>query len=359
MYEALSAERKIIHIDMDAFFASVEQRDDPSLKGKPIAVGGDGARGVITTASYEARPFGVGSAMPGKVAKRKCPNLIFVPIRFEAYKEVSVQIRKIFLKYTDLVEPLSLDEAFLDVTKNKINEPSAIRVAQLIKEDIFKETKLTASAGVAGNKFLAKIASDLNKPSGLSVILPSEALEFIATLPVRKFFGVGPKTAAKMEGLGLTTGGDLQALSLNRLVECFGKSGQWYYDVVHNQDHRPVQPNRERKSVGIETTFEQDLTAAASFDAEIEKLTKGLWERMEKRKSWGRTLTLKVKFKDFTQITRSLSGDHLTNYELLEARTQTLWEAQNLEAPVRLLGLSVSNFKTQKVPKDTQQLSLL
>ena len=332
---------------MDAFYASVEQRDNPELRGKPIAVGSPNARGVVATASYEARQFGVGSAMSSVLAKKKCPDLIFVPPRFEVYRAVSQKIRSIFKLYTNLIEPLSLDEAFLDVTNNKKKLKSAIRVAQLIREQIKYETDLTASAGVAQNKFLAKIASDIKKPDGLTVILPEQALEFISQLPVERFFGVGKVTAAKMHKLGIRTGGDLQKLDKEYLVEHFGKQGTWYYDIARNHDERPVEPHRETKSLGVEYTFDQDISEDAAVQQSLHKIAAELSERLEKNHKAGKTLTLKVKFSDFKQITRRQTEKGFFNTEEKIYRiAQLLWQKVELEKrSVRLLGLSMSSFQ--------------
>ncbi len=300
--------RKIIHIDMDAFFASVEQRDNPEWRGKPIAVGGSGERGVIAAASYEARAFGVRSAMPGSKARRLCPGLIFAPHRFEAYREVSAQIRAIFERWTPLVQPLSLDEAYLDVTDNLRGEPSAIRVAEAIRAEIFATTRLTASAGVSYNKFLAKIASDMNKPDGLFVITPKEGADFVAGLAVRKFYGVGPATARKMDALGIITGEDLRARTAEELGRHFGKAGRYYYWASRGIDHRAVNPHQERKSIGSETTFTRDLL---DFDAcwdVLEGLITRVCAYAGKRSIRARTVTLKLRYADFKTVTRSKSG---------------------------------------------------
>ena len=342
--------RKIIHIDMDAFYASVEQRDNPELRGKPIAVGNPEARGVLTTASYEARKFGVGSAMPSVVAKRRCPELIFVPPRFAVYQAVSQQIRVIFAQYTDLIEPLSLDEAYLDVTDNKKHIESAIRVAQLIRAQIKEELNLTASAGVAENKFLAKIASDLHKPDGITVILPTEALSFIAQLPVKSFFGVGKVTAEKMHSLGIYTGLDLRQQSESFLVEHFGKAGHWYYQIARNQDNRPVEPNRVRKSVGVEHTFVNDIRKGAQITSVLTELSQELAARIQNSQSTGRTLTLKVKFSDFKQITRSKTTEHpLSGREEIAVLASTLYQKVELgDQGIRLMGLSLSNLEEKE-----------
>ena len=296
--------RKIIHVDMDAFYASVEQRDDPSLRGLPVAVGGGGARGVVMAASYEARKFGVRSAMPGFKARRLCPDLIFVKTRFDAYKTVSRQIREVFLGYTDLIEPLSLDEAFLDVTGPKRGGPIATEIAAAIKAEIREKTELTASAGVSYNKFLAKIASDLEKPDGLTVIRPDQAEAFIATLPVERFFGVGPVTAKKMTSSGIHTGQDLRDRSEAELVRLFGKAGHHYHRISRGIDEREVKPDRPHKSIAAETTFEADLTDPKEMLQRLQPLAERVIERSNAAKAYGRTVTLKIKYRDFTINTR-------------------------------------------------------
>jgi DNA polymerase-4 len=337
--------RKIIHIDMDAFYASVEQRDNPELKGKPIAVGGGSKRGVTTTASYEARKFGVRSAMPGWKAKELCPHLIFVPPRFQVYKEVSLKIRKIFKKYTDLIEPLSLDEAFLDVTQNKINNPIATDIAASIKKNIFETTQLTASAGVSYCKFLAKIASDVDKPNGITVIKPHRAIEFIEELPVRKFFGVGKVTAQKMEALGIYTGKDLAILPKNELVRLFGKSGNFYYNIVRGIDNRPVVPNRIRKSLAVERTLESNLNDMNAIFEFTNQLAEKLHERLTKAGFSGKTLTLKLKNADFIIKTRSITqSSPFQSIESIKSQAFTLLqENKNLCKNIRLIGLTISN----------------
>ena len=295
---------------MDAFYASVEQRDNPDLKGKPVAVGGTRKRGVVAAASYEARQYGVRSAMSSIVAKRKCPGIIFVRPRMEVYQAVSSQIQDIFHEYTDLVEPLSLDEAFLDVTENKVAIEVATDIAIEIKQKIFESTGLTASAGVSFNKFLAKTASDVNKPNGLFIIKPIQAEPYIESLPVRKFFGVGAVTAEKMNRLGVVTGADLKTWSLQALVRNFGKSGKYFYDIVRGIDQRPVNPSRIRKSIGAERTFDTDLRSKQEIYKSLEQIETELISRLNRKQRKGRTLTLKVKFDDFEQITRSKSVEH-------------------------------------------------
>lgn len=298
-------QRRIIHVDMDAFYASVEQRDDPELRGRPVAVGGSAARGVVAAASYEARASGVRSALPSITAKRKCPELIFVPPRFDVYRAVSAQIREIFAEHTELIEPLSLDEAYLDVTENRQNIAIATTIAEMIRAKIKAVTGLNASAGISYNKFLAKIASDQNKPNGQFVITPRIGPAFVAALPVKKFHGVGPATAAKMQRLGIETGADLKAKSLSFLHQNFGKSGSWYYRIARGIDERPVEPDRPRKSVGAEDTFVADIFERDAARAELVPLVDKVWRHCEAHGIRGRTVTLKVKYADFQQITRS------------------------------------------------------
>src|ERR1700712_4100449 len=303
------AYKKIIHIDMDAFYASVEQRDNEEYRGKPIVVGGlpEGRGGVVATASYEARKFGIRSAMPSKKALQLCPDALFVRPRFAAYKEVSRGIREIFSRYTDLIEPLSLDEAYLDVTSDKLNIGSAIEIGQQIKQAIKDELQLTASAGVSINKFVAKIASDLNKPDGLKFIGPSAVESFMEKLPVEKFFGVGKVTAQKMKRMGLHTGEDLKKLTEEELTKNFGKAGRFYYQIVRGIDTREVQPHRETKSLAAEDTFAYDLTTVEEMEAELDKIAKTVCNRLQYYQLKGRTVTLKIKYSDFKQITRNQS----------------------------------------------------
>ncbi|UEG53461.1 DNA polymerase IV [Mucilaginibacter daejeonensis] len=340
--------RKIIHIDMDAFYASVEQRDYPEYRGKPIAVGGspEGRGGVVATASYEARKYGVRSAMSAKKAQQLCPHVIFVRPRFAVYKEVSQHIREIFGRYTDLIEPLSLDEAYLDVTEDKLNIGSAIEVAQQIKQAIADELQLTASAGVSVNKFVAKIASDINKPNGLKFIGPSAIEGFMEALPVEKFFGVGKVTAEKMKKMGLHTGLDLKQLTEDELVKSFGKAGHFYYRIVRGIDDRPVQPHRETKSMGAEDTFAYDLTELDEMSAELDKIARTVADRLERYALKGRTVTLKIKYHDFKQITRNRSfTEPVGDVDTLQRTAKELLEATGLdEVKIRLLGISVSNF---------------
>lgn len=340
--------RKIIHIDMDSFYASVEQRDHPELMGKAIAVGGapEGRGGVVATASYEARKFGVHSAMPSKQALKLCPHLIFVYPRFAVYKEVSKQIRAIFRRYTDLIEPLSLDEAYLDVTDDKLGIGSAIDIAKQIKQEIKDQLRLTASAGISINKFVAKIASDMNKPDGLTFIGPSKIERFIAQLPVEKFHGVGKVTAGKMKLRGLHKGEDLKKLSETELVNLFGKSGRFFYKIVRGIDNRPVNPDQETKSISAEDTFSYDLTELEEMNAEIVKIANVVFKRMEQYQLSGRTITIKVKFSDFKQITRSRSFSEGTNKlnTIIDVARSLLSNIDFTSRSVRLLGVSLSNF---------------
>jgi len=343
------AVRKIIHVDMDAFYASVEQRDDPALRGRPVAVGGAAARGVVAAASYEARVFGVRSAMPSVTARRKCPELIFVPPRFEVYRAVSGEIRALFAEHTDLIEPLSLDEAYLDVTENKQGIASASEVATRIRARIRAVTGLTASAGISYCKFLAKMASDLNKPDGQAVIRPEQGPAFVAALPVRKFHGVGPATAARMERLGILTGADLAAKSLPFLREHFGKAGLWYHRIARGIDERPVEPDRPRKSVGTEDTFAVDIFDLVPAQAELRPLIARVWHQCAARGLHGRTVTLKVKFADFRQITRSRTpAQPPAGIADLEAVCDGLLaQIHPFRAGIRLLGVTLSSFEDE------------
>ncbi|PJZ67504.1 DNA polymerase IV [Leptospira wolffii] len=344
--------RKILHIDMDAFYASVEQRDNPNYRGKPIVVGGPpDSRGVVCAASYEARKFGVRSAIPCSQAARLCPSAIFVTPRFEAYRKVSSQIRNIFLEYTDLVEMLSLDEAYLDVTENKKNIPYASVVAKEIRERIFSETELTASAGVSVNKFLAKIATDMNKPNGMTVVRPEDMDRFLDTLDVGVFPGIGKVTLKKMNELGIYKGIDLKSQTLEFLDKHFGKSGRWFYFVCRGQDDRPVEPYRERKSLGAESTFSSDLERAEDLSRELADIAEELERRLLKSSFPGKTVTLKVKFSDFTQKTRSITLDYpfLDKNELYRIGSKLLEEfllGGRSVFPIRLLGLSLSHPET-------------
>ena len=342
--------RKIIHIDMDAFYASIEQRDDPNLRGKPIAVGGGGARGVVATASYEARQFGVRSAMSAFKARQLCPQLRFVPMRFEVYRAVSKQVRGIFERYTPLIEPLSLDEAYLDVTENDLGEPIATKVAAAIRQAVWEETGLTCSAGVSYCKFLAKIASDMNKPDGLTVIKPHEALAFLEQLPVERFFGVGKVSAARMKSLGWHTGADLKRCTPYEIAAHFGKRGLFYHHIVHGIDNRPVQPDRIRKSIGIERTLSDDLQALSDIAPVLDGLVDRFYERLKKANNYGRTLTLKLKTADFQILTRSLSKEYyLTDLEEIRRLAQQLLR-ENAHAfdQIRLIGVSASNLQVQE-----------
>jgi DNA polymerase-4 len=351
--------RKIIHIDMDAFYASVEQRDFPDLRDKAIAVGGSSKRGVVMTASYEARKFGVRSAMPSSTAYRLCPQLIFVKPRFDVYKKVSSQIRAIFLSYTDLVEPLSLDEAYLDVTENKPAIESAAKIARDIKQSILLETHLTASAGVSINKFLAKIASDYHKPDGLSVIMPHQVQGFIDSLEIDKFHGIGKVTAGKMHQMGIHTGADLKKFGELELVKLFGKNGRYYHRISRGIDNRPVNPDRIRKSISSENTFEADITDPVLVRTEVLNIAKQVMNWMERHKTYGRTVTLKVKFNDFKQITRSkTNGSLINNLEELEKIADELQASLNDPRPIRLLGLGVSNLNIQEPGDSKSQLTL-
>lgn len=352
--------RKIIHVDMDAFYASVEQRDNPELRGKPVAVGGSAARGVVAAASYEARAFGVRSALPSVTAKRRCPELIFVKPRFEVYRAVSAQIREIFAEHTDLIEPLSLDEAYLDVTENKQGIPIATEVAKIIRDRIKVVTGLNASAGISYCKFLAKMASDLNKPNGQAVITPARGPQFVAELPVKKFHGVGPATAARMERLGILTGADLREKSAEFLREHFGKSGLWYYRISRGIDHRPVEPHRERKSIGAEDTFSEDITNLEPALREIKTLADKVWRSCEAKDLTGRTVTLKVKYADFQQITRSRTIEHGLRGagELVAIASALLEPLFPFERGVRLLGVTLSSLEPDMGESIEQQLSL-
>lgn len=340
--------RKIIHIDMDAFYASIEQRDNVEYRNKPIAVGGlpKGRGGVVATASYEARKYGVKSAMPSKMAVQLCPDLIFVRPRFDVYKEVSQHIREIFRRYTDIIEPLSLDEAYLDVTQDKAGIGSAIEIAKNIKAAIKTELNLTASAGVSINKFVAKIASDLQKPDGLTFIGPSKIEAFMEKLPVEKFFGVGKVTASKMNKIGIHVGADLKKFSESALVERFGKAGRFYYRIVRGIDNREVQPYRETKSIGAEDTFPYDLTDLDEMFVELDKIAKIVHERVTRRKLKGKTLTLKVKYHDFKLITRSKSSSNaIEDSDAIAAIAKQLLSMVDLdEKRIRLLGITLSNF---------------
>ena len=355
--------RKIIHIDMDAFYAAVEQRDHPELRGKPVIVGGlpEGRGGVVATASYEARKFGVRSAMPSKKALELCPDGIFVRPRFDAYKQVSDQIRAIFNRYTDIIEPLSLDEAFLDVTTDKQGIGSAITIAEEIRKAIKDELQLTASAGVSINKFVAKIASDMKKPDGLTFIGPSRIENFMETLPVEKFFGVGKVTAAKMKNMGIHTGADLKKLSETELVQHFGKTGKFFHQIVRGIDNREVQSQRETKSIGAEDTFPEDLFTEEDLIKQIEKLVPVVHRRLIHHQLKGKTITLKVKYKDFKVITRSRSLEQCIDDAdiILQVAIELLNTLLPVEKGIRLLGVTISNFGGNINPEDKPQTGQL
>ncbi len=347
MIKAMSTPRKIIHVDMDAFFASVEQRDHASYRGKPIVVGGSPEqRGAVAAASYEARKYGIHSAMPSRVAQQRCPHLIFVKPRFDVYKDVSQQIRAIFHRYTDLVEPLSLDEAYLDVTSDRPDRPFATTIAREIKQAIDTETHLTASAGVSINKFLAKIASALNKPDGLSLIPPDQAEAFIEALPIAKFYGVGAATASKMNALGIHTGADLKQWSEADLIHHFGKAGRFYYRVARGQDDRPVNPNRIRKSIGAEQSFAADLRDRDTMLTALRVLSHQVKERLDRHQRYGYTLTLKVKYADYEQMTRSRTVNQLLQDAdtIYSVATELLLHHVDEQRQVRLLGITISNL---------------
>ncbi len=351
--------RKIIHIDMDAFYASVEQRNNPAYRGKPIAVGGspEGRGGVVATCSYEARKFGVRSAMTSKKAQQLCPQIIFIRPNFAAYKEVSQQVRAIFHRYTDLIEPLSLDEAYLDVS----HADSAIDIAKAIKLAIKTELNLTASAGVSVNKFLAKIASDMQKPDGLTFIGPSRIETFMETLPIEKFYGVGKVTAEKMKDLGLHTGEDLKKLPREEMIRHFGKPGDFYYNIVRGIDDRPVEPNQETKSVAAEDTFPFDLTEIGDMNNELGKLAVIVYNRLEKAQLKGRTITLKIKYSDFKQITRSRSLMEVTSdlVTITNIAKELLLSTNPAGSKIRLLGISLSNFNEAKNSTNPESQLLL
>lgn len=339
--------RKIIHVDMDAYYASVAQMDNPELKGKAIAVGGGGIRGVISAASYEARKFGVKSAMSGRLAIKLCPHLIFVKTDFARYTEISQQIRKIFYDYTDLVEPLSLDEAYLDVTENKLGLPSATLLAQKIRIRIFEEVGLTASAGISINKFIAKIASDYNKPNGQKTVNPEDVLQFLEDLDIRKFYGVGKVTAEKMYQKGIFTGKDLKSKSIEYLDEHFGKSGRYYYHVVRGIHNSEVKPNRIRKSLAAERTFSENLSSEIFMLEKLEHIAEEVSKRLNKNKVTGKTITLKIKYSDFSLQTRSKTLPYFVREKaiIIETAKDLLYQ-DTLNNSVRLLGISLSNLNT-------------
>ncbi|WP_300433782.1 DNA polymerase IV [Christiangramia sp.] len=346
--------RKIIHIDMDAFYASVEQLDNPELQGKPVAVGGSSQRGVVSAASYEARKFGVRSAMSSVIAKRNCPDLIFVKPRFERYKEISSQIREIFFEYTDLVEPLSLDEAYLDVTENKKGNPSATLIAKQIRDRIKEKTGLNASAGISINKFIAKVASDINKPNGQKTVQPEEVIEFLEELDIRKFYGVGKVTAEKMYRLGIFSGKDLKSKSEEYLTRHFGKSGSHFYNVVRGIHLSEVKPHRIRKSLGAERTFNENIASEIFMLERLENIAEEIERRLKKSKVAGKTITLKIKYSDFTLQTRSKTIDYyISDKDLILEIAKDLLYQEKMKNSVRLLGISLSNLNTDKA--DSQE----
>lgn len=339
--------RKIIHIDMDAFFASVEQRDKPRYRHKPLVVGGSPAkRGAVAAASYEARQYGIHSAMPSRTAYQKCPHLIFVRPRYDVYRSISEQIRTIFQRYTDRVEPLALDEAYLGVTENKQDIPSATWIAQDIKQRIYDETGLTASAGISINKFLAKVASGMDKPNGLFLIAPEQAATFVEQLPIEKFYGVGQVTATKMHSLGIHTGADLRQQAETTLVQQFGKLGRYYYKLARAEDDRPVEPDRVLKSIGAETSFDPDLSDRAAILTALEEVAQTLRQRLDRKQTQGRTLTLKLKYGDYQQITRSKTLiSPIQEFDLILSLAEELLAMVDLaDRSVRLLGLTLSNL---------------
>ncbi|AOY57022.1 DNA polymerase IV [Desulfococcus multivorans] len=353
--------RKIIHIDMDAFYAAVEQRDRPELRGKPVIVGGDPRkRGVVAACSYEARRFGIHSAMPGKIALARCPHAVFLRPRMAVYRRVSAEIREIFHEYTDQVEPLSLDEAFLDVTVNKKGNPSATCIAECIRRDIRTRTGLTASAGISFNKFLAKVASDENKPDGITVVPPHAADSFIGRLPIRKFHGVGKVTEEKMLAMGIRTGADLRRISRVELARRFGKAGNYFYDIAHGQDHRPVNADRMRKSISREITFSEDIEGRDRLTAVLRELADRLEILVRKHAVRGMTLTIKVRFSDFLCITRSVTLDRpIISAETMTIQAGLLLDAADVgEKRVRLLGMGISNFEIRDPSGIHRQLHL-
>jgi len=355
------SKRKIIHIDMDAFYASVEQRDFPELRGNPVAVGGGSERGVVCTASYEARKFGVRSAMAGGKARALCPDLIFVKPRFDAYKKVSAIIREIFYSYTDLVEPLSLDEAYLDVTENKFNIKYATQVAKEIRQKIFEQTGLTASAGVSYNKFLAKSASDIHKPNGMKVILPEDAQGFLESLKIGKFHGIGKVTETKMNDHNIYTGADLKRVSQYALNQKFGKSGLYYYNIVRGIDERAVDPDQVRKSISVENTLSKNIMQPNLIEAEIENIADELYKRCKKSNTKGYTVVLKIKFSDFKIISRRITVEYpVFEKENIKELAIYLLEKVTLTNPVRLVGVGISNLIEQDAVNEGQeQLSLV
>ncbi|WP_339836092.1 DNA polymerase IV [uncultured Maribacter sp.] len=354
-------QRKIIHVDMDAFYASVEELDNPNLKGKPLAVGGSEKRGVVSAANYEARKYGVRSAMSGYLAKKNCPHITFVKPRFERYKEISKKIRSIFFEYTDLVEPLSLDEAYLDVTINKKGNPSATLLATEIRQRILEETGLNASAGISINKFIAKVASDINKPNGQKTVNPEEVIPFLEALEIRKFYGVGKVTAEKMYQLGIFTGIDLKTKPIEFLEKKFGKSGSYYYNVVRGIHTSEVKPHRIPKSVGAERTFNENLSSEIFMLERLEHIAQELERRLKKATIAGKTITLKIKYSDFTLNTRSKTIPYFIADKtlILETARELLYQ-EELQNSVRLLGISLSNLNTDsKAIKKDEDKSIL
>ncbi|MEO9952378.1 DNA polymerase IV [Nonlabens sp.] len=349
------ADRKIIHVDMDAFYASVEQHDNPEFRGKPIAVGGGSDRGVVAAASYEARKYGVRSAMPSVTAKRLCPDLVFVKHRFDRYREVSGQIREIFQDYTDLVEPLSLDEAYLDVTENKYNFPSATIIAYEIRRRIYEVTGITASAGISVNKFIAKIASDYNKPNGQKTIVPEEIVDFLEELDIRKFYGIGKVTAEKMYQHGIFTGKDLKRKSLEFLVEYFGKSGSHYYEIVRGIHKSPVKADRIRKSLGAERTFSENISSEVFMKERLVQIAEEIEKRIAKSDVAGKTITLKIKYRDFKTQTRSKTMPYyIRDKETILSTAIDLLEQESFRESVRLLGITLSNLNTSKIEEEEE-----
>ncbi|AXT18719.1 DNA polymerase IV [Flavobacteriaceae bacterium AU392] len=351
--------RKIIHVDMDAFYASVEQLDNPELRGKALAVGGGGKRGVVSAASYEARKFGVRSAMSGMQAKRLCPELIFVRPHFDRYNEISKAVRKIFYEYTDLVEPLSLDEAYLDVTENKKGNPSASLIAQDIRNQIFNELNLTASAGISINKFIAKIASDYNKPNGQKTVSPEEVIEFLEALDIRKFYGIGKVTAEKMYQLGIFTGKDLKSKPLEFLKSHFGKSGKYYYYTVRGFHNSEVKPNRVRKSLAAERTFSDNLSSEVFMLEKLEHIAEEVTKRLSRGNVSGKTVTLKIKYSDFSLQTRSKTLPYfISNKDIILNTAKDLLYQEKMKNSVRLLGISISNLNTEAPTKPAEEKSV-
>jgi DNA polymerase-4 len=348
--------RKIIHVDMDAFYASVEQRDNPALRGQPVAVGHAAKRGVVAAASYEARKFGVRSAMPSTTALRQCPDLVFVPPRFEVYRAVSQQIRRILADYTPLIEPLSLDEAYLDVTVNLRGIPTASATAEDIRSRILADTGLTASAGISYNKFLAKLGSDLRKPNGQFVITPEMGPDFVEELPVGKFHGIGPVTADKMKSLGIHTGADLRNQSLAFLQQHFGKAGAWYFAIARGEDDRPVTPDRPRKSSGSETTYAEDLTRPSEIEAGVRAMADDVWVWCEKHQAFGQTVTVKIKYADFRHVTRSrtMPAPVDTRDQLQQVSISLVQSVYPVSKGIRLLGVTISRFHGASISKQLE-----